>query len=160
MLYGSHVFDFHNDIEAAIPFLSDLTPSARAAVKRVNIMQRALPYIKDFDNCEWKNLCNYLSTNLNLVELGLGVQAGRAARYEIKEAYEETDFGWISKFEGMEWMKHVAQIKGLKTLDVKAHIQHCPPPMSSAMEFFVTFSASIESGFADYLRKAMVMPSA
>ena len=161
VLYGSHVFDFGKDAEGVIPFLSDLTPAARASIKRVKLVQRALPYIKDFDRCEWRNLCAYLSSHLELTHLDLDILGGvPAGRWVAQDAYEKTDFTAISRFEGMEWVRQLAAIKGLRTLDVKAHLEHCPPPQSNAMAFFVNFSASIEKGFADYLKEVMVVASA
>lgn len=59
----------------------------------------------------------------------------------------------------MEWMKHVAAIKELQVLNVRALLQHCPVPCSKAMAFFVNCSARIETGFADYLRSLMIAQS-
>ena len=160
VLYSAHTFDFELDIEALIPFLSDLTPSARSSIKRVNIVKRALPYIKEFDRCEWRNVCSFISNSMELVQLGLGILGGKPApQWEAKETYEESDFKLISRFESMEWMRQVAEIRGLQDVDVKAHLQHCPPPCSNAMAFFVNFSASIEQGFAAFLRSQMIAPS-
>ena len=161
VLYSEHIFDFDKDVEAVVPFLQDLTTEARSSIKRIHIVKRALPYLKDFDHCEWRSVCAYLSDSMELVQLGLGVLGGKpASQWEAKETYDKSDFYLISRFEGMEWMNQLAAIKGLQHLDVKAHPQHCPPPMSNAMAFFVTFSASIESGFAEYLRSEMVLQGA
>lgn len=157
ILYSEHVFDFGKDVEAVIPFLEDLTTEARSSIIRINIVKRALPYLKDFDHCEWRNLCGYLSNNMDLVELGLVVRGGTpATQWQVKEIYNKTDFSLISRFEGMEWMNQLVAIKGLRHLDVKADLQHCPPPISNAMAFFITFSASIECGFTEYLRSEMI----
>ena len=160
VLYSAHTFDFDLDIEAVIPFLSDLTPSARSSINRINIVKRALPYIKDFDRCEWRNVCAFISKNMELVQLGLGILGGKpATQWEANETYDESDFKLISGFEGMEWVRQVAEIKGLQDVDVKAHLQHCPPPCSNAMAFFVNFSASIEQGFAAFLKSQMLAPA-
>ncbi|MCJ1244756.1 hypothetical protein MMC30_001956 [Trapelia coarctata] len=160
VLYSSHVFDFGKNVESVIPFFRDLTPTARSSVKRVNIVQRALPYIKEFDRCEWRAVCKYISENLELTQLGLGILGGvPGAQWAPQDLYEKTAFEHITKFEGMEWVKQVATIKGLRNLEVKAHMEHCPPPQSNSMAFFVNFSASIEKGFADYLRELMVIRS-
>ena len=159
ILYSGHVFDFGTDIESIIPFMGDLTLISRASIKRINIVKRALPYDKDFDRCEWYNVCEFLSNNMNLVELGLGVLGGKSgAQVTEREVYSKSDFAYaISKFEGMEWMTQLATIKGLQQLDIKAHLQHCPPPCSNAMAFFVNFSQSIEFGFAEYMRELMII---
>ena len=160
VLYSSHVFDFGKNVESVIPFFRDLTPSTLMSVKRVNITQRALPYIKEFDRCEWRAVCKFISENLELTQLGLGILGGiPGAQWEAQDLYEKTAFEHITKFEGMEWVRQVATIKGLRNLEVKAHIEHCPPPQSNSMAFFVNFSASIEKGFADYLRELMVIRS-
>lgn len=158
VLYSSHVFDFGQNVECVIPFFRDLTPTALSTIKRINIVQRALPYIKEFDRCEWRSVCKFISENLELTQLRLGILGGLpGAQWTPQDLYEKTAFEHITKFEGMEWVRQVAMIKGLRNLEVKAHMEHCPPPQSNAMAFFVNFSASIEKGFADYLRELMVI---
>ncbi|KAI4136064.1 MAG: hypothetical protein LQ347_000114 [Umbilicaria vellea] len=160
VLYSAHTFDFGLDVEAVIPFLSDLTPLARSSIKRINIVKRALPYSKDFDRCEWRNVCAFISKHMELVQLGLGILGGKPAiQWEATDTYKESDFDLISEIEGMEWMSQVAEIKGLQEVDVKAYLQHCPPPCSNAMTFFVNFSASIELGFAAFLKSQMLAPA-
>ena len=60
----------------------------------------------------------------------------------------------------MSWVNDVTNVKGLRRLNVRACIEHSPPPMSSAMAFFVAFSASVEPHFADYLNSQMVLQAA
>lgn len=168
VLYSEHTFDFGMDIESILPFLQDLTPPALSSVKRMNIVKRSLPYTKDFDRCEWRNARTFISRNLRLVQLNLYVEGGipslanKPALY-WKQTYSQADFALIATLdemdEDMEWMKHVVAIKDLQVLNVKALLQHCPIPGSKAMGFFVNFSASIEKGFAEYLRSLMVAQS-
>lgn len=77
--------------------------------------------------------------------------------------YTKADFALISKLEDMdedmEWVRHFGAIKGLRVLNVKALLEHCPIPGSKKMAFFVNFSASIEKGFTDYLRSLMLVPA-
>ncbi|XPS73534.1 hypothetical protein M3J09_005679 [Ascochyta lentis] len=61
ILYSTYTFAFHTSIEAAVPFLSDLTPFSRSHVKRISITKKALPYTKEFDRAEWESLCAYLA---------------------------------------------------------------------------------------------------
>ena len=160
VLYSSHIFDFYTDIESVIPFLSDLTPVSLASIKRINITKRALPYVKNFDSCEWRNACEFISKNMELSQLGLGILGGRpAGPWQEAEHYAKSDFPTITSFDGMDWVDQLVAIKGLQDLEVRAHLQHCPPPQSNAMTFFVNFSASIEKGFAEYLRELMVVRS-
>ncbi|MCJ1282532.1 hypothetical protein MMC26_001855 [Xylographa opegraphella] len=158
VLYSSNIFDFNIDVESVIPFLCDLTQPARLAIKRINIVQRALPHIEEFDRAEWRNVCQFISSNMRLEQLGLGI-IGRipAMRWEAEDLYEKSAFHNIIEFEGMEWVKQIASIKGLRNLDIRAHLEHCPPPQSNAMAFFMNFSASIEKGFAEYLEELMVI---
>ena len=170
VLYSEHTFDFGADIESILPFLQDLTPAAFSSIKRINIVKRSLPYTKDFDRCEWRNACAFISQNLQLEQLDLYVEGGipslankPAVNWEPKSSYSVADFAWIARLdemdEDMDWMKHVVAIKDLKVLNVKALLQHCPIPGSKAMAFFVKFSASIETGFAEYLRSLMLARS-
>jgi hypothetical protein len=163
VLYSQHIFDFGMDIESAVPFLQDLTPSSRESVKRIGIVKRAIPYSKSFDNCEWQTTCTYISENLQLAQLDLGVLGGvpgsiwgsPPGQQEPKE-FSMSDFHVITMFENMEWARQLAAIKGLQMLNVKAIMEHCPPPQSSTMTFFVNFSASIEKGFREYMSSVMV----
>lgn len=167
LLYSEHTFDFGTDIESIIPFVQDLTPTARSFVKRMSIVKRSLPYTKDFDRCEWRNACAFISHNLRLVQLDLYVEGGTpslankpALYWKQKSTYSKADFASIARLdemdEDMEWMKHVVAISDLRILNVRALLQHCPIPGSKAMAFFVNFSASIEIGFAEYLKSLMV----
>ena len=53
-------------------------------------------------------------------------------------------------------MRDLLTIKGLRELGVRGVVEHCPEPGSEGMRFFVEFSASVEGGFADFLRRRMV----
>lgn len=170
VLYSEHTFDFGTDIESILPFLQDLTPAALSSIRRMSIAKRSLPYTKDFDRCEWRNACTFISKHLRLVQLDLYVEGGRpslankpALYWKQKSTYSKEDFALIARLdemdEDMEWMKHVVAIKDLQVLNVKALLQHCPIPSSKAMAFFVNFSASIEIGFAEYLRSLMIAQS-
>ena len=157
VLYSEHIFDFNGDLESVVPFLGDLTPCALSSIKRINIIQRA----KDFDRCGWRNACQFISSKMGLVQLGLGISGENpTAQWEAEVVIEKSDFKDISNFGEWEWVQQVAAIKGLQVLDVKAHLQHCPPPETNKAAFFANFSASIETGFAEYLREQMVAPAA
>jgi len=162
VLYSHHIFDFGTDIESIVPFFSDLTPTALSSVKRISLLKRALPYTKDFDRCEWGNACAFISQNMKLAQLDLMIEGGKPeSKWESRETYCKEDFELIADFDGMEWARPVSAIKGLEVLNVKAHLEHCPSPMNSrAIAFFVDFSASIEGGFADWLRGKMVVGAA
>ena len=158
VFYGFYTFDFASDIESIVPFLQDLTPVARSSIKRISILKRALPYTKEFDRCEWASACAYIAANMQLSQLNLGIEGGKPLQqWEAQNTYTAADFPSIVEYEGMEWAKQVAAITGLDVLNVKAQLEHCPPPSNSrAMAFFVDFSASIEGGFAEYLGALMV----
>lgn len=65
----------------------------------------------------------------------------------------------MENHEEMEWAKQVSAVKGLRTLNVKEVMEHCPIPTSEAMQFFIKFSASIETGFAEYMKDLMIKGS-
>lgn len=162
-LYSKNAFDFGADIESIVPFLSDLTPAARSSIKHIKITKRALPYTKDFDRSEWESACKYMSQRLCLEQLDLGIFGGTPALLGQPVAFRsgegtftKSDFMTLANMEEMEWAVQVTAIRGLRTLNVHALLEHCPIPSSNAMAFFVTFSASIEQGFAEYLKEAMV----
>ena len=167
VLYSSHIFGFELDIESVVPFLQDLTPVARESIKRIGLVKRAIPYCRGYDDCEWQSTCAYISTNLKLAQLDLGVLGGRPAsiwgmqqvQHELQE-FSKSDFRLVMSFENMEWARQLATIKGLGVLNVKAIMENCPPPQSSLMMFFVNFSASIEKGFREYMTSVMVRPVA
>lgn len=96
--------------------------------------------------------------------------AGRLATDDIDvvEAWEQQlqqqgsfsaeDFAAMARCETeeMEWARQLAAVRGLKGVTVRAVMEHCPAPESSAMAFFVGFSRSIEGGFGEWLRGVMV----
>ena len=161
LLYGSCIFDFDTHIEACVPFLSALTPFSRSCLRRINIIKRALPYEKDFDRCEWSHMCRYLSQNLSLTQLDLGVVAGKPALgWEGVRTFSKDDFELLLIMDEMTWVKDLLAIKGLKKLNVKACEEHCPPPSSQSMGFYVAVSASVESGLAPYLSERLLVRAA
>lgn len=159
VLYSSHVFDFGMDVESVVPFLSDLTPIARSSIKSISLIKRALPYTKDFDNCEWRNACAYISSNIRLTELELMIEAGREEQSkEFPQAFSSQDFDdKIMNYESMQWAKDLSAVRDLDELKVTPLWQHCPPPSNSRMmAFFVQFSASLEGGFSGWMKEAML----
>ena len=157
LLYGSYTFDFDTHVESIIPFLSDLSPFSRSCIKSIRLVKRALPYLKEFDKCEWHNALRYITSsnnNISLRRLELGVVAGRPGEHgwDKVSKYSASDFELLQGMEGMEWMQYLLEINKLQELDVQAVIEHCPPcTSSSAMANYVRFSASVETGFRDYL---------
>ncbi|KAK0248015.1 hypothetical protein B0A54_01372 [Friedmanniomyces endolithicus] len=159
LLYSSYTFDFDTHVEAIVPFFSDLTAFARGRVKSIRFVKRALAYEKEFDRCEWSTALRYLTSaaaGIRLRKLELGIVAGRpgergwdrVARYDADYFRQSRDGA-----EGMEWMQYLLQMRGLQELDVKAVVEHCPPTTnSSAMARYVRFSASVEGGFAEFLK--------
>lgn len=65
----------------------------------MNIVKRSLPYTKDFDRCEWRNACAFISQNLRLVRFDLCVEGGTpslanksALYWERESTYSMADF--------------------------------------------------------------------
>ncbi|KAI9832881.1 MAG: hypothetical protein M1819_003911 [Sarea resinae] len=159
VLYSENTFDFYVDVEAVSPFLKDRTSDAVAAMKRIRIVKRPLPFDREYDRLEWAALCSVLSEATNLSHLELGIFAGRPSTgWDGVQTYSKLDFQSLVKHScaDLEWARDLVAVKGLQNLDVKAIVHRCPPPVSSAMAFFIAFSASIESGFAAYLASEMV----
>ncbi|KAK5109041.1 hypothetical protein LTR62_007589 [Meristemomyces frigidus] len=164
LLYSSSTFDFDTHVEAIVPFFSDLTPFARSSIRGVRVVKRALAYDKEFDRCEWSTALRYLtspSTGLALRKLELGIVAGRPGDngWDGVPTYSADYFRdcTIDGEEGMEWIRHLLQFKGLQELVVKAVVEHCPPATnSSAMAKYVRFSASVEEGFKEFLSSRLL----
>lgn len=160
LLYTSYAFDFDTHVEACAPFLGDLSAHARGFVRRISVVKKALPYDKDFDRCEWSSMCKYLAEHVSLAALSLGVVAGKpAVGWDLFEQIPPDEFHLLvtkHRRDEMQWVRDLLEIKGLQRLDVRPCVEHCPAPGSNAMMFFVAFSASVETGFTDYLTKRML----
>ncbi|CAK3914693.1 Hypothetical predicted protein [Lecanosticta acicola] len=158
LLYGSYTFDFDTHIESIIPFLSDLSPYSRSCIKSIRVVKRALPYLKEFDKCEWHNALRYVTSsnnNIRLRRLELGVVAGRPGEngWDKVSRYNAGDFELLRGTDGMEWMQYLLEIRDLQEVDVEPVIEHCPPSTSStAMASYVRFSASVGGGFSEWLK--------
>ena len=125
VLYSEHTFEFGTHIECILPFLQDLTPAALSSIKHLDIVKRSLPYTKDFDRCEWRNACAFISQNLRLVQLDLYVEGGTpslankpALYWKQNSTYSKADFALIARLdeidEDMEWTKHVVRFAGIE----------------------------------------------
>ncbi|KAJ9649533.1 hypothetical protein H2199_000309 [Coniosporium tulheliwenetii] len=169
LLYGSYTFAFDTHVEAIVPFLSDLTPFARARVTKVALTKRALPYCKEFDRLEWAAACRCLAT-LRLTSLELGVVAGKPsflgwddpAIPTLEVSYfarlDRRNGGggaWGNEVVDMEWARQLMVIRGLRECRVRAIVEHCPPPGSDMMAFWVAFSKSVEGAFGEWVRGVM-----
>ncbi|KAM3413516.1 hypothetical protein BST61_g11505 [Cercospora zeina] len=166
LMYSSYTFDFDTHVEAIIPFLGDLTPVTRSCIKSIRLTKRALAYLKEFDKCEWENALRYLTNvdnNIFLRRLELGVVAGRPGErgWDRIATYSAADFKLLKTHEGMEWLQYLEELNKLQELEVQAVVEHCPPVTSSTnMANYVRFSASVESGFAEYLREQLLCSAA
>jgi hypothetical protein len=159
ILYGEHRFDFGDNIEAIVPFLSDLRPSTRALIQEVALTKKGSVFTRDFDSCEWHNACASIGQTLQLRKIELRVVGGKPLNgWDNIVQYTVQDFRTLAsvRFEGLEWVREFIQIQSLNDLEVIPTIEHCPPPRSTAMTFFAAFSASIDKGFTAYLREQML----
>lgn len=162
LLYSSYTFDFDVHVEAMRPFLSDLTPCARRCVRSVRFVKRALASDREYDRIEWSNAMRFLtseSSNINFRGLELGIVAGKPGSHGWDDVptFSASDFRLLRNSDGMQWLQELLELKGLEELNVRAVVEHCPPPSNSmAMAAFVRFSASVEAGFAQFLRETML----
>ena len=162
LLYSSYTFDFDTHVEAMYTFLNDLTPFSRGCIRSVRLVKKALPYDKEFDRAEWNTALRYLtssSSNINLRRLEFGIVAGRPGPHgwDRIPTWTAQDFKLLREMEGMQWLQYLLEVKGLQELDVTPIIEHCPPATNSmAMANYIRFSASVETGFAQFLRERLL----
>jgi hypothetical protein len=160
VLYSTYTFDFDTHIEAIIPFLGDLTESARRRVRTIRVTKKALPYEREFDRGEWHSATTYLTSSLpGLHSLELGIVAGKPGPqgWDNVAAWSKDEFAMMAglrDWAGFEWVRELSRIK-VKEVKVTALVEHCPPPRSEVMAFWVRLSKSVESGFAEWVRELM-----
>jgi hypothetical protein len=168
LLYSNYTFSFHTSIEAAVPFFSDLTPIARDSVRRVALTKKGLPYTKEFDRLEWAALCSFLSSSVALSHLNLTIIAGKPGDDGwdgiapiSKEAFAlmlrmKKDWGSSVGGADLTWVEQLFGVRGLREVNVKALVEHCPGAVSESMAFWIAFSKSVEGGFGEWAREVMV----
>lgn len=204
LLYSSYAFDFDTHVEAIVPFLSALTPAARARIARLALVKRALPYVKEFDRAEWRAACEYTAAHLNVagLSLALGVVAGKppagwadspaltvehfrlvqprsvgsrpasgaATPTSPSSSSSGDDEGKVLNGEMLyglglkaiagvdfEWVEQLLWLRGVRDVHVRAIVEHCPPPVSETMAFWVSFSKSVEGSFREWMRGVMLV---
>jgi hypothetical protein len=159
LLYGCHTFSFGRDIEGVVPFFSDMTKQTRPLIHEISLVKQGSVYSRDYDRCEWSNLCEFLKNDMRLGSLKLVVEGGcPSLGWDGLPEYSVADFKTLVnvRYKALEWVWELLSIKGIRNLDVSSEIYHCPPSHSIAMEFFAAFSASIDKGFADFLRSELL----
>lgn len=159
ILYHNRTFDFGRDIEAIVPFFSDLTKHTRPFIQDISLVKQGSVYSRDYDRCEWSGVCDFLRDHMQIQSLKLVVEGGRPSLgWDGLPEYSAQDFSTLASvaYEPLEWVWQLLSVKGIRNLEVESEIHHCPPSHSSAMAFFAAFSSSIEKGFADFLREALV----
>lgn len=71
-----------------MPFLSDLTPVARASVRSVQLTKKLA--MGEFDRAEWGHACGFLGRRLRLRRLGVGVVvAGKWGESDEEDVLDE-----------------------------------------------------------------------
>lgn len=91
--------------------------------------------------------------------LKLIVEGGRPSLgWDGLPEYTAGDFKTLSRvaYEPLDWVWQLLSVKGIRNLEITPEMNHCPPSHSSAMAFYVAFSASIEKGFAEFLHSELV----
>lgn len=159
LLYYNRCFDFGRDIEAIVPFFSDLSNHTKTFIQEISLVKQGSVYSRDYDRCEWSAVCDFLREHMQVESLKLVVEGGRPSLgWEGLPEYSVQDFRTLASvaYEPLEWVWQLLSVKGIRNLEVLSEIQHCPPSHSSAMAFFAVFSSSIEKGFADFLREELV----
>lgn len=160
MLYGNRTFSFYKDIEAIVPFFSDITPGTRSLVRGISLFKQGFVFCRESNRCEWSNLCEFLRDQMQLKSLGLIVEGGRPRLgWDGLISYTSAEFKTLTSvsYEPLNWVTQLLEIKGLQKLDITSEIHSIPPSShSSYMAFFGAFSASIEHGFTEYLQRELV----
>jgi hypothetical protein len=169
VLYSTYTFSFHTCIEAAVPFFSDLTPVALAHVRHISLTKKALPYTKEFDRAEWAGMCGYLAEqrSVKLHSLRLNVVAGQpASGWDDVTPISVSDFQTIRRMRlewgvaggvDLEWAEQFMAIKGVRSVSVKALVEHCARVESERGAFWAAFSRSaVEGGFGEWVRGGML----
>jgi len=160
LLYSKHTFSFGKDVEAIVPFFTDLRVGTRPLIHKLSLVKKGTVYSGYYDRCEWGNVCEFLKDNMKLVSMKLVVEGGRPVLgAETLPEYSASDFRTLFnvRYEALEWAWQLSTIKGIRELDIASEMRQCPPSESNAMAFFAAFSACIETGFADYLRSEMLV---
>ena len=159
LFYGSHSFSFDRDVEAVVPFFSDLTAQTRPLIHEMSLTKQGSVYSRDYDRCEWSNLCEFVRDTMLLRSMKLVVEGGRPSMgWDGLQEFTVADYQTLSsvRYEALDWVWELLSIKGLRNLEIASRIHHCPPSHSNAMAFFAAFSSSIEKSFADYVRGQML----
>ncbi|KAF2712287.1 hypothetical protein K504DRAFT_426387 [Pleomassaria siparia CBS 279.74] len=167
ILYSTYNFSFSTNVEAIVPFLSDLTPQSLSSLRHISLTKKALPYTKEFDRAEWGNAFSFLSKNTCLQTISLDIVAGKPADgWEHVTPISASDFQvlkrvkkeWGTEVECvyLEWVEQLMAVKGLRKLSISAKVERCPPPRSEIMAFWVAFSKSVELGFDEWVRGVMM----
>jgi len=161
LLYSTHSFSFDRDIEALVPFFGDIQEETRLLVKEVSLVKDGRIWNMDSDRCQWMEACKYLGDSLKLDSLKLVVE-GRQPLGGLTDhqSLSVADFKCLSsiKYEPLDWVWQLFKIRGLQNLDIVPSIQqvHIARPYSTTMSFFIAFSASIETGLAQYLKAELI----
>lgn len=157
-LYTKHAFSFDRDIEAIVPFFDDLGTRTRPLVCEISLVKQGFVYSRDFDRCEWTSMCEALKSRMQIKKINLTVEGGKpSVGWTGLPQYTMDDYRTLAsvRFDALEWVWKFLSITGIQELNVSDEIHHCPPSHSTAMEFFAAFSASINTGFTDFLRSEL-----
>ncbi|KAH8895789.1 hypothetical protein GQ53DRAFT_743779 [Thozetella sp. PMI_491] len=160
ILYGGRCFDFGLDIEAVAPFFQDRTIHSRGFIRGISIRKIAPAFQLPHDAQVWATMCSALATDGLIRKLQLTVEAIRTklpchgpAEYSAEDFKAFCDM----KHASLDWARDFKSIKGVKELEVSAHYLDDQTAMgTTAAIVFAAYSASIERGLADFLKREMI----
>ncbi|KAK1978097.1 hypothetical protein LZ30DRAFT_663858 [Colletotrichum cereale] len=163
MLYGLHGFDFGSDVEAVVPFLRDLTPVSRAAIREITVCKNGPLYYCESDRLDWANMCRYLRGLDKVVpRVRIVVEGGEpAAAWEGPQQLGVSDLRLLAliKHDSMEWIAELQRVEGIEQLEIVPHMRRLRTPGTTSTILFAAFSASIGTALVDYLRSECGLPA-
>jgi hypothetical protein len=98
-------------------------------IQKISLVKQGQVFSRDYDQCEWPTVYDFLREDMRLGSLNLTVEGGRPRLgWDNMPVYSAADYKTMSsiKYEGLEWVWQLLSIKGIRNLEISSEIHFCP----------------------------------
>lgn len=169
MLYSRHTFSFDADIEAVIPFLSDLTPATRGLIRSISVRKESpLRCGRQGDALDWSCMIRHIQGLRGLRRLKMTIEgdepqplsfsSGEETReHEPLRPLQVSDIRLLCyiKHDTLAWVGELAGFKGLESLEIRKDIRQIPVAETTEEILHASLSLSIDGALVDYLKSEL-----
>lgn len=160
-LYSKHAFTFERGAEAVTPFLSDLTPLTKMALKEITIRKFVPGSIRDPTGIVWGSICKSMQSIGQLKKLRIIVEGRKPlVPWTGPQSFAPSDMKLLysTRHDCLDWVRDLAAVKGVEEIEILTDLKPTGEPDSSHTLVIAALSASLGEPLAEFLEEELGVP--